>query len=77
MTPATAQARRYYHHVLNGGALTPEDVGRMVEYLEEANRKQAAADRMAEAVQQFNAGKHLTIKGVLDALDAYMTEVNK
>jgi hypothetical protein len=31
-----AQARRYYHHVLHGGTLRPEDVAFMVEALEEA-----------------------------------------
>ena len=31
-----AQARRLYHHVLNGGTLTPEDVSFIVVALEEA-----------------------------------------
>ena len=31
-----AQARRFYHHVYNGGKLTPEDVSYMVSALEEA-----------------------------------------
>ena len=31
-----AQARRFYHHVINGGKLTPEDVSYMVSALEEA-----------------------------------------
>ena len=31
-----AQARRYYHHVLHGGTLRPDDVAFMVEALEEA-----------------------------------------
>ena len=35
MNPKIALARRYYHHVLHGGTLTPEDVGRMVVALEE------------------------------------------
>lgn len=30
-----AQARRFYHHVLNGGTLKPRDVARMVETIEE------------------------------------------
>ena len=31
-----AQARRFYHHVINGGELKPEDVSYMVSALEEA-----------------------------------------
>jgi len=31
-----AQARRFYHHVYNGGTLKPEDVSYMVRALEEA-----------------------------------------
>jgi len=31
-----AQARRFYHHVINGGQLKPEDVSYMVSALEEA-----------------------------------------
>ena len=31
-----AQARRFYHHVVNGGTLKPEDVSYMVQALEEA-----------------------------------------
>jgi hypothetical protein len=31
-----AQARRFYHHVVNGGKLKPEDVSYMVSALEEA-----------------------------------------
>lgn len=31
-----AQARRFYHHVYNGGHLKPEDVSYMVQALEEA-----------------------------------------
>ena len=30
-----AQARRFYHHVLNGGKLTPENVSHMVQTIEE------------------------------------------
>ena len=31
-----AQARRFYHHVYNGGTLKPNDVSYMVRALEEA-----------------------------------------
>jgi len=34
-----AQARRLYHHVVNGGKLKPEDVSYMVSALEEAYKK--------------------------------------
>lgn len=30
-----AQARRFYHHVLNGGELTPENISLMVQTIEE------------------------------------------
>lgn len=33
-----AQARRYYHHVVNGGKLTPDNVARMVETIEKLER---------------------------------------
>ena len=39
-----AEARRLYHHVCNGGTLTPEDVSFMVVALEEAY-EQAEVDR--------------------------------
>jgi hypothetical protein len=52
-----AQARRYYHHVLNGGTLRPEDVAFMVEALEEAaNERQWA---------------YLTEEEMLDIVDTY------
>jgi hypothetical protein len=34
MKPDTALARRYYHHVLNGGTLTADDLSRMVQAME-------------------------------------------
>lgn len=33
-----AQVRRYYHHVVNGGKLTPDNVARMVETIEKLER---------------------------------------
>ena len=40
-----AEARRLYHHVCNGGTLTPDDVSFMVVALEEAY-EQAEVDRL-------------------------------
>ena len=34
-----AQSRRLYHHVLHGGSLTPDDVSRMVQIIEELEAK--------------------------------------
>ena len=39
MSEVLAQARRFYHHVVNGGQLRPEDVSYMVSALEEAYKK--------------------------------------
>ena len=36
-----AQARRFYHHVLNGGKLTPENVSLMVQTIEELEAENA------------------------------------
>lgn len=36
-----AQARRFYHHVLNGGTLTPENVSLMVQTIEELEAENA------------------------------------
>ena len=52
-----AQARRYYHHVLHGGTLRPEDVAFMVEALEEAANERKWA--------------YLTEEEMLDIVDTY------
>ena len=52
-----AQARRYYHHVLHGGTLRPDDVAFMVEALEEAANKTKWA--------------YLTEEEMLDIVDTY------
>lgn len=44
----SAHARRLYHHHINGGKLTDRDVGKMVEYIEELERKLDAALRREE-----------------------------
>lgn len=35
----TALARRFYHHVVNGGRLSADDVGRLVRYIEARDRQ--------------------------------------
>jgi len=45
-----AQARRYYHHVQNGGTLKLRDVGRMVEYLE---ARQAENQRLKDEIERL------------------------
>jgi hypothetical protein len=52
-----AQARRYYHHVLHGGTLRPDDVAFMVEVLEEAANK--------------SKWVYLTEEEMLDIVDTY------
>ena len=51
-----AEARRLYHHVCNGGTLTPEDVSFMVVALEEEIRaiRELISDRkeITEALEQ-------------------------
>ena len=45
-----AQARRYYHHVLNGGTLTADDVARMVRTIE---RLEASLCRIEDASNHY------------------------
>ena len=54
-----AQARRFYHHVINGGELKPEDVSYMVSALEEAydNILQECCDKLMEMHENVN-GDH-------------------
>ena len=47
-----AEARRLYHHVCNGGTLTPEDVSFMVVALEEAYQ-QVEVDRLRAKKKQI------------------------
>ena len=49
-----AEARRLYHHVCNGGTLTPEDVSFMVVALEEAYGE---VDRLRAKNQQTHEEK--------------------
>ena len=54
MTPETAQARRLYLHVANGGALTDRDMGRVVEWMEAKDAEIAALRaKLARAVEAF------------------------
>ena len=50
-----AQPRRFYHHVLNGGTLTPENVSLMVQTIEEL---EAEVKRMKAAVGILKDGTH-------------------
>jgi hypothetical protein len=52
-----AQARRFYHHVLHGGILRPDDVAFMVEALEQAAHQRKWAP--------------LTEEEMLDIVDTY------
>lgn len=49
-----AQARRYYHHVLNGGTLTAENVSLMVQTIEDLERELAAI-RAEAAMESLRA----------------------
>ena len=78
-----AQARRYYHHVLHGGTLRPEDVAFMVEALEEAanQRKMRRTTRDEKIVRPgiyevpIEGPKRewvgLTTEEMLDIVDTY------
>jgi hypothetical protein len=44
----SAQARRYYHHVVHGSSLTTDDVGRMVAAIEELEAELEATKSAAE-----------------------------
>lgn len=50
MDATTAQARRYYHHVANGGTLTERDVARMVEAMEAKDARIAELENYASAL---------------------------
>jgi len=54
-----AQARRFYHHVVNGGQLKREDVSYMVSALEQAydNILQECCDKLMEMHENAN-GDH-------------------
>ena len=46
-----AQARRFYHHVLNGGKLTPENVSHMVQTIEELEAENARNNASIDALK--------------------------
>jgi hypothetical protein len=50
MDGSTTQARRYYHHAINGGTLNARDVARMVEAME---AKDAEVARLREALSYY------------------------
>lgn len=54
-----AQARRFYHHVINGGKLTPEDVSYMVSALEEAYDNIATTEDLIDAIVYQEIGRNL------------------
>ena len=80
-----AQARRYYHHVLHGGTLRPEDVAFMVEALEEAAHQREWVGLTKEELQHLcvnsyhtdNAGEtHFNRGSFADAIEAKLKEKN-
>ena len=46
-----AQPRRFYHHVLNGGTLTPENVSLMVQTIEELEAENARNNASIDALK--------------------------
>ena len=54
-----AQARRFYHHAVNGGLLNPEDISYMVTALEEAYNNIA-----------INEERIIHLETTLDTVDA-------
>lgn len=59
-----ALARRLYHHVLNGGSLTPNDMSRVVQWMEgmqrERNGLQARVDAQLEPDTSTNEDHRMT-----------------
>ena len=80
-----AQARRFYHHVLHGGTLRPDDVAFMVEALEEAAKQRKWVGLTKEELQHLcvnsyhtdNAGEtHFNRGYFADAIEAKLKEKN-
>jgi len=63
-----AQARRFFHHVCNGGQLTPEDVSYMVSALEEAYDNIVISEKEHK---QFEALKKIWIHSSPEKSGAY------
>lgn len=77
MDAMTAQARRFYHHVHNGGVLKEHDVASMVEYME---CKDAEIARLTSERDQALASVGAVIKkaygyGAMD-IPAAILEIN-
>ena len=53
-----ARARRLYHHVCNGGTLTPEDVSFMVVALEEAYEREEVERLRAKKKQIYEETRY-------------------
>ena len=75
-----AQARRFYHHVYNGGKLTPEDVSYMVSALEEAYEDHALFEKIKKRGKlhmmtkiEIDASMGIDEKGNI-TLDVYIGE---
>jgi len=75
-----AQARRFYHHVYNGGKLKPEDVSYMVSALEEAYEDHALFEKLKKRGKlhmmtkiEIDASMGIDEKGNI-TLDVYIGE---
>ena len=74
----TAQARKYYHHIINGGTLSARDVGQMVEYLEAKDDEITRLRADLAAAREQVAGAYLAAANVIDAKEeASSTKTNK
>lgn len=79
MDGSTAQARRYYHHVINGGTLNERDVARMVEAMEakdtriteleaEVARLQAHIEATAKDTQRITTALTAEVAQLMQAI---------
>lgn len=60
MNPYTlVRARRFYHHVINGGQLKPEDVSYMVSALEKAYDHIGTTEDLIDALVAQEVGRNL------------------
>jgi len=64
-----AQARRFYHHVYNGGTLKPEDVSYMVAALEKAHNEIEIAKNALIALNYPENPDILIVESALESLE--------
>ena len=78
MNHETAQARRFYLHVLHGGSLTPGDVALMVKFIERRDaeiaqfRDALEVDRLSAIIRKVDGQNSLGAGALAEAILAEM-----